>query len=114
MYIDRNEIEEYPFSGRFITTIIDTSKPLDEQVEEEVVVLETDCDIQESTKSLSGGITATYAVYFPFDKKSGIGGIKNGMRFEGDLYGLRVNGEVKGIFPTQMGGCVAYIVDKDV
>lgn len=113
MYIDRGEIEEYPFTGVFTTTETDTSKPLDEQVEEVVEVLRTVCDIQESSKDLSGGITASYAIYFPFDKTKGIV-LKNGMEFAADMYGFRVNGEVRGIFPSQMGGCVAYITDKNI
>lgn len=113
MYIDRNEIEEYPFTGVFTTTEIDSSKPLDEQVEVEVEVLRTRCDIQESSKNMSGGITASYAIYFPFDRESGVV-IKNGMEFAADMYGLRVNGEVRGVFPSQLGGCVAYITDKNV
>lgn len=113
MFIDRNILEEYPFDGGFYTYEIDYSKPLDEQKEEEVLVLETKCDIQESGKALSNTVTATYAIYFPFDKETGVN-ITNGMEFRGDLYGLRVNGIVKGVFPTQMGGCVAYVVDKDI
>lgn len=112
MFIDHDILQEYPFDGAFYTSEIDYSKPLDEQKEEEVLVLETKCDIQESGKSLGATITATYAVYFPFDMKTGIK-IKNGMEFRGDIYGLRVNGIVGGIFPSQLGGCVVYVVDKN-
>lgn len=114
MFIDRNLIEEYPFEGSFYKYVIDTTKPLIEQKEEEVLVLTTKCDIQEAQKSISGGnITASFNVYFPFDKKVGIN-IKRGMTFKGSIYGMEVNGEVIGVFPTQLGGCVCYIKDYDV
>ena len=38
MYIERDYIREYPFSGRFYTTGVDESKPLEEQVEEEIEI----------------------------------------------------------------------------
>lgn len=114
MYIDRNEIEEYPFDGAFYTYGVDDSKPLDEQVEEEILILSTKCDIQESQKTDAGGnVSASFNVYFPFDKEKGIN-LKRGMRFKGSIYGLAINGEVIGVFPTQMGGCACYIKDKDV
>lgn len=114
MYIDRSILAEYPFSGAFYKYGVDDSLPLDEQEETETLVLETQCDIQETQKSFSSGnITASFNVYFPFDKEKGIE-IKRGMKFRGSLYGLEVNGTVVGVFPTQMGGCVCYISDKYV
>lgn len=114
MLVDRNEIEEYPFDGAFYKYGIDESKPLDQQIEEPILVLSTKCDIQESQKSdASGNITASFNIYFPFDKEVGIP-ITRGMTFKGSIYGLEVNGEVIGVFPTQLGGCVCYIKDKDV
>lgn len=113
MFIDRNQISEYPFTGVFYTSYVDMSKPLDERVEEEIVVLETKCDIQESQKTLSGTLTNVYEVYFPFDKESGIK-IKNGLLFKSEMYGLVINGKVGGTFPSQMGGCGVYVTDSDV
>lgn len=113
MYIERKDIEEYPYEGTFYTITIDTTKPLEERVEEEVVVLATECDIQESQKRLSDTLVATFAVYFPFNKETGIV-ITRGMKFRGDIYGLDVDGEVGSVAPSQMGGCVAYIIDIDV
>lgn len=114
MYIDRNLLEEYPFEGVFYEYDVDPSKPLDEQVEVEKLVLQTKCDIQEAQKSdASGVITSKFNVYFPFDKGIGIN-IKRGMMFKGTAYGLEVNGIVVGINPTQLGGCCCYISDKDV
>ena len=114
MIIDRSQIEEYPFKGAFYTYGVDESKPLDEQVEEEILVLETECDIQQSQKSDSGGIiTASFNVYFPFDKEKGVS-VKRGMIFKGAAYGLEVNGKVVSVFPSQLGGVECYVEDLDV
>ena len=57
--------EEYPFHGIFYKVEIDDSKPLDEQVDEEIPIFETDMDMSDGG-TLS---TDTFRVYFPF--KSG-------------------------------------------
>lgn len=72
MIIDRDIMQEYPFDGVFYTYGIDESKPADQQVEEEIIVLETKCDIQGAQKEDSGVISNAYNVYFPFDKSVGI------------------------------------------
>lgn len=72
MIIDRDIMQEYPFDGVFYTYGIDGSKPADQQVEEEIIVLETKCDIQGAQKEDSGVISNAYNVYFPFDKSVGI------------------------------------------
>lgn len=114
MIIDRSELEEYPYEGDFYTYEVDDSKPLDEQVEEEILVLHTKCDIQESQKSdSSGNIIATFDVYFPFNESEGVK-ITRGMTFRGNVYGLEVNGKVVGLYPTQMGACSCYVKDRDV
>lgn len=114
MLIDRNLLEEYPFSGAFYKYAIDESKPLDEQVEEEILVLETACDIQEAQKSDAyGNITASFNVYFPIDKEQGVSIIR-GMTFKGSIYGLAVNGKVLSVAPSQLGGCMCSIKDLDV
>ena len=114
MHIDRNLIEEYPFSGVFYKTGIDRTKPLEQQVEEEIAVLETCCDIQEASHSRLGDFAkAAYSVYVPFDKQTPIA-VNRGMRFRGDFYGVLVDGKVVGVFPSQLGGFVAYIDVTDV
>lgn len=114
MVIDRNLLEIYPFKGEFFVMEIDKSLPLTQRVETKKVILETECDIQEAQKSdTSGNISASFNVFFPFDKKKGIE-IKRGMNFQGDLYGMRVNGKVIGVFPTKLGGCLCYVKDNDV
>lgn len=115
MYIDRNEIAEYPFDGKFYYMAIDETKPPSEWVEEEIVVFETKCDIQESSKTKSssnGFISASYNVYFPFDKIEGIN-INKGLLFKGSMYNMEVKGEVIGIYPSQLGGCQVSIKDLE-
>ena len=122
-YIDRNILSDYPFKGRFYRIAIDESKPLDEQVEEEVTVLETECDVTESSHSWSNNfIWAKYAVYFPLkineeieeDNIESQVKVKMGDLFEADVYGMRANGKVVGVFPSQLGGVTCYVQDTDV
>lgn len=111
MIIDRDILQEYPFDGVFYYMGVDETKPLDEQVEEEIVVLETKCDIQGAQKEDSGVISNSYNVYFPFDKEKGIN-LRKGMLFRGQMYGYSIDGAtVIDIVPTQMGGCSVYIKD---
>lgn len=115
MYIDRSETVEYPFEGEFYKKEIDKTLPPSEWVEEEVVVFTTKCDIQESAKqksAASGFSSVSFNIYFPFDTNSGIE-IKKGMFFRGSMYNMEVEGEVIGLFPTQLGGCAVYIKDLE-
>ena len=114
-YIDHNQFQDYPFRGQFFRMGVDESKPLDQQVEEKIVIFETDCDITESSHSWSRNfIWAKYAVYFPFDKKNDEVVVRLGDLFEANMYGLIVNGKVVGVFPSQLGGVTVYIQDTDV
>lgn len=112
MILDRSIAQEYPFDGIFYRTGIDESKPLDEQVEEEIIILETKCDIQESTSNVtSGNISATFDIYFPFNKEEGIE-IRRGDNFRGSMFGMPVNGKIDGVFPSQLGGCQVHLIDR--
>lgn len=114
MLIDRNLIELYPFHGKFCYYSVDESKPLNEQKEEEIVVLDTICDIQEASQSDAyGNITSSFNVFFPFDKDKDIE-LKRGMIFKGSMYGLVVNGKIISISLSQLGGCMCSIKDLDV
>lgn len=114
-YIEHNKLQDYPYFGQFFRIEIDESKPLDEQVEERVVIFETDCDITESSHSWSRNfIWAKYAIYFPFDKDNEEIEVKLGDLFEADMHGLIVNGKVVGVFPSQLGGVTVYVQDTDV
>lgn len=115
MYINRDLLQDFPHYGYFYTVEIDDSAPLDQQVETKNIVFETQCDITESSHSWSTNfIWAKYAVYFPFDTDNDSIDITLGMHFEADMYGLRVNGKVVGIFPSQLGGVTVYVQDTDV
>jgi len=111
MFIDRNEIEEYPFNGTFYTTeqsASDDGDPLKDTTSE-VILLNTECDIQEASKGMSGdAIISYFNIYYPFDKTSGIN-ITRGAKFRSVDYGMQVEGTVEGIFPSQLGGCSVYI-----
>jgi hypothetical protein len=115
MYTNRNILQEFPHYGYFYIKEIDESKPLDQQTEERIVLLETECDITESSHSWSKDfIWAKYTVYFPFDPGTDELNITLGNFFEADMYGMRVNGKVVGVFPSQLGGVTVYIQDTDV
>ena len=115
MYIDRSVLSDYPYHGQFLRFVVDESKPLDEQVEEKVVVFETECDITESSHSWSNNfIWAKYAVYFPYDKDNDTIIVKMGDLFEATINGMPVNGKVVGVFPSQLGGITCYVQDTDV
>lgn len=114
MIIDRTPLDEYPFEGDFFDYGVDDNKPLDEQVEEEILVLHTKCDIQPAQKSDSGGnITNSFNVYFPFDIKNDKLKLKRGMKFRGNAYGLEVNGTLISAIPSQMCGVECYVKDLD-
>lgn len=112
MIIDRNIMQEYPFDGVFYTKGIDESKPLDEQEEEDIVILETKCDIQGAQTEDTGVISNAYNVYFPFDKNIGVS-IKKGNLFKGSMYGVSIkDAVVVDVIPTQLGGCAVYVKDN--
>lgn len=112
MILDRSLLEEYPFEGEFYTYEKNSETWGGEPTR--VSILTTECDIQESQKSDAyGNISASFNIYFPFDKVLGVE-IKRGMLFKGNMYGMNVEGEVMGVFPTQMGGCACYIKDLRV
>lgn len=111
MYIDTNEISEYPFFGEFYRVVEDVNAPLIEQHEKEVVVLRTPCDIIEGGSKRGQFITASFSIYFPFEDNVDV---RRGDFFRGELYSMQVNGRVIGVFPTQLKGCVVYIDDLDI
>lgn len=115
MHIDRNEVSVYPYFGRFYRIDIDESQPLDQQVEEKIIVFETKCDITESSHSWSNNfIWAKYAVYFPWNKDLDDILVKMGDLFEAEINGMVANGKVVGVFPSQLGGITCYVQDTDV
>lgn len=115
MVIDKTPIDEYPFDGAFYEYGVDDSKPLDEQVEEEILILACKCDIIHASQTDTGGnLTSFYKVYLPFDRKKEKVSIKRGMTFKGNAYGLEVNGKVFSVSPSQLDGIECYVEDVDV
>lgn len=116
-YIDRQLLQDYPYNGKFYR-IIDTNDsdlPLDEQVDEKILVFDTVCDITESSHSWSRNfIWAKYAIYFPYDREKDEIKVKLGDLFEGTVNGLFINGKVVGVFPSQLNGITVYVQDTDV
>lgn len=66
MVIDSRELTEYAFDGVFYAYGIDTSKHLLEQETEEIEILRTKCDIQQTSQIGNAGFLASsYTIYFP-------------------------------------------------
>ena len=101
-YIDRDELQDYPFTGTFYRAVKDNSSllaPVTEQVVAEVV-----CDIQEESNFRATQTSkAVYGVYVPFDGDDDVVLVQRGMMFRGYQYGLLVAGKVIGVFPSQLG-----------
>ena len=103
-YIDRNELQDYPFTGTFYKSEIDRTLPLSQQVEHEVVIADVVCDIQEDANfRATATAKAVYAVYVPFDSDTTEIPVQRGHMFRGHQYGLLVAGKVIGVFPSQLG-----------
>ena len=103
-YIDRDELQDYPFTGTFYKSVIDKTKPLTQQVETEVVIADVVCDIQEDANfRATATAKAVYAVYVPFDSDITEIPVQRGHMFRGNQYGLLVAGKVIGVFPSQLG-----------
>lgn len=101
-YIDRDELQDYPFQGTFYKAVKNPSSLLNPTVEE--VVAEVVCDIQKHSGVLVSNVAkAVYDVYVPFDSESDIVPVQRGMMFRGEQYGLLVSGRVTGVFPMQVG-----------
>lgn len=115
MIIDRNKILEFPYDGVFYRVGVDDSLPPSQQVEQDVILLETKCNVQEAGSNIGDFINASYKVFFSYNQ--GIGGVfpfKQDDLFRCNVFGLNVSGKVIGIFPSQLGKAYVYIKDLDV
>ena len=108
MLVDRSEIEEFPFHGKFYRSSVDKSGGLKAAVQTRTLVLETECDIQEARSTTF--TSSTYVIYFPISVPSDIP-IRIGDTFEGDMYGISINGVIAGMGASELGGCMVYIKD---
>ena len=143
MTVDRRLLVEFPFDGVFYEYRTDTSGGLLNQKTEEVEILRTKCDIQQTSQIGNAGFLASsYTIYFPLESNDSLLGspsdeadgssveapsdkelvddktfkpvkIKRGMYFRGTMYGYEVNGKVIGVAPSMIGGCVCQIKDLD-
>ena len=118
--VEDYNITEYPWiDGVFYTYMTDMSKPLDQRIPEEVIVLETRFDAQRSAKLANGSaLNADYTIYWPLTENKESQGswdkfedipVKRGMRFRGIAWGLMLDGVVEIVRPSQLGGCSADI-----
>lgn len=108
-----SEFREYPFHGVFYRYIVDENKNLDEQVEEAVLIYETDCDIQRrSGQRQSNLVVADYNIRFPLERNPNATGtidlykdcgVRRGYTFRGKFYGITIEGQVEMIEPSQLG-----------
>lgn len=104
MYIDRDELQNFPFTGTFYRSEIDRSLPLTQQVEQEVVICTVPCDIQEeSNMRATATAKAVYGVYVPFDSENETILVQRGHLFRSETYGLNIIGKVIGVFASQLG-----------
>ena len=115
MIIDKDILQEYPFEGEVYRIGIDESKPLDEQVEEKVIIHTSKCDIT----ALGGSYTSDFIrdkfqVSMPFDYKTQSIEIHKGDNFTGNMNGLEVNGKIIAILPSQLDAVSFVVQDNDV
>lgn len=110
MTVDRTEIVEYPFTGAFYRITVDKSGGLKQVTTKKELVLETECDVQNAHSAIF--TSTTYTVYFPITLSEGTP-VRVGDSFEATIAGITVNGVVSGVYPSQLGGCLAYLKDYD-
>lgn len=113
------DFAEYPYHGYFVRFETDESLDLDKQEETEILVYETDCDIQERTNTaFTNLLGAFYRVYFPLelnpDATGSIDkykdcGVRRGHIFRGTYYGTTIEGQVVLTRPSQLGAMSVVI-----
>ena len=104
---------KYPFHGAFYRYAVDESKDLDKQVEEEIMVYETDCNILRRSGLRQANLSiADYNVRFPIEPNPDATGtqdlykdcgVRRGYTFKGSFYGVTIEGQVEMIEPSQLG-----------
>lgn len=85
-----------------------------ETSDEETVLLETTCDIQQAAKLInSGTIMADFKVYFPCEQGAKLP-IRFNTKFRCDDYAIPIRGYVVGLEYSQLGGCSVDIKMNEV
>ena len=103
----------FPYHGCFVKYDVDTDLPLDQQEEQEILVFETDCDVQKRSGIRQSNLfIAEYTIYFPLVKNPNATGtidkyldcgVRRGQTFRGEFYGETIEGQVEFIRPSQLG-----------
>lgn len=111
-YIDKDELQDYPFDGTFYKYNTDKTLPPSQQVAQEVIICNVKCDIQEGANNRSSTtVKAVYEIYVPFDSEANSVPVQRGDLFRGYQYGLLVAGRVIGVFPSQIGTFENYFTN---
>ena len=112
MRLVKRIIDTFPYTGRFYKHVEpDYSLPLDERDEDEdELVLETECDIQEVSKAANPVLIATFSVFFPWDVSVDLPLVR-GMRFVGMMNSIQVEGMITNVVVSQLDGVVVYVKD---
>lgn len=142
MRLKRKAITQYPFHGTFYTVVTnkpedgdilgdgdllgggDTGSPSEGETTDgnerntetsgETILLETECDIQQSAKLInSGTIMADYKVFFPCEIGAKLP-IRFNTNFKCEDYAIPINGRVVGLEYSQLGGCHVDIKMSEV
>lgn len=113
MYKARRQVVDYPYYGYFYDMAQpDLSVPLDQREIGEVLVFESECDIQEVSKAANPVLIATFSIFMPFDIDQPIP-IRSGMSFKSDMNGIHITGMITNVVLSQVGGLVAYVKDYE-
>ncbi len=108
-------VVKYPFKGAFYTFETNEDAPLDERESKEVLIFETECDVQKRQGIRQNThIAAEYTVYFPLkenpdsvntvDKYAPVL-VRRGHKFRGEAYGYTYEGVVNMVRLSQLGQC---------
>lgn len=120
------DMTDFPYHGYFVKYEIDENAPLDQQEEQEILVFETDCDIQKRAGLRQANLLAAdYSIYFPLSLNPNATGtvdkyldcgVRRGHTFRGEFYGNTIEGIVEMVRPSQLGGMSVDIkvVTEDV
>lgn len=108
-----DDFAEYPYHGYFVRFETDESLDLDKQEETEILVYETDVDIQKRSGIRQSNLfIAEYTIYFPLvENPDATGtidkyldcGVRRGHTFRGEFYGETIEGQIEFIRPSQLG-----------
>ena len=107
------DFRKYPFHGAFYRYAVNEDAPLDEQVDEEILIFETDCNIlRRAGLRQANLVVADYNIRFPLEPNPEATGtidlykdcgVRRGYTFRGEFYGVTIEGQIEMIEPSQLG-----------